>query len=318
MGRRGGRKRKNQVQQNGPYNRCSYLGPKNYWQSSDLNTATYWYYVNVITQIAMTRFRWLNLPATCDERFLEWTLCYEGVATIAFPKKAPGNFFTTQAVTEGPINIYDTPTKWRSFGNNGWNFFCNNSNGVLVYDNVTRYPVMEGIHLYANELTHIRMTKRMNRMHQQIPWILKGPQEKRQDMANLYKQVAGGEPAILATDGIEAIDYEALQTGVPYLGEELAQDEINVWNRIYTMLGIENNLFKAERQTEDEIRAQKSPTALVLLSSLDERRKAANKLNERFGRYLQEPVQVVMRQDNESENWNFAHNTQAQIRAVKA
>jgi hypothetical protein len=175
---------------------------------------------------------------------------------------------------------------------------------------------MEGIQLYANELTHIRMTKRINRMHQQVPFILKGPQEKRQDMANLFKQVAGGEPAVLATDGIEQIDYDALQTGVQYLGTELAEDEKNVWDRIYTMLGIENNPFKAERQTEDEIRAQKQPTGLILMSSLGERRKAADKLNDRFGQYLTEPIQVVLRQDNESENWNFMHNIQSELRTV--
>lgn len=316
MSRRGGKRRSSQ-KQNAPA--CYGMKPRHgiHWQSADLNESLYAYYINVISQIAMTRFRWLNLPKTCDERFLERTLCYEGVATIAFPKKMQGTFYSTQAVTEGPINVYDNPSKWRSFGNNGWNFFCDNNNGVLVYDNITRFPIMEGIQLYANELTHIRMVKRMNRNHQKIPWIIKGPQEKRQDMANLYKQVDGGEPAVLVTEGFDAIDFDALMTNVPYIGEELAQDEINVWNRVYTMLGIENNLFKAERQTEDEIRAQKSPTALILLASLDERRKAADKLNRRFGKYLEAPIQVVLRQDNESDNWNFLHNTQAQLRAVK-
>lgn len=315
MSRRGGKKRNNQ-KRNAPDCYCTKRRNGMYWQSADLNESIYWYYINVITQIAMSRFRWINLPKTCDERFLEWCLCYEGVATIAFPKKMRGTFYSTQAVTEGPINVYDNPSKWRSFGNNGWNFYCDNTNGVLVYDNVTRFPIMEGIQLYANELTHIRITKRMNRMHQQVPWILKGPQEKRQDMANLYKQIDDGEPAILATDAIEQINFDALKTDVPYIGEELAQDEINVWNRIYTMLGIENTTFKAERQTEDEIRAQKSPTAIILMASLNERRKAADKLNQRFGKYLSEPIQVVLRQDNLSENWNFEHNIQSQLRAV--
>lgn len=315
MSRRGG-KRRNQQKRNAP--NCYGNRPRHgmYWESADLNQSIYWYYIDIISRIAMSRFRWLNLPKTCDERFLEWCLCYEGVATIAFPKKMRGTFYSTQAVTNGPINVYDNPSSWRSFGNNGWNFNCDNTNGVLIYDNITRFPVMEGIQLYANELTHIRMTKRINRMHQQVPFILKGPQEKRQDMANLFKQVAGGEPAVLATDGIEQIDYDALQTGVQYLGTELAEDEKNVWDRIYTMLGIENNPFKAERQTEDEIRAQKQPTGLILMSSLGERRKAADKLNDRFGKYLTEPIQVVLRQDNESENWNFMHNIQTELRTV--
>jgi hypothetical protein len=294
------------------------MKPRNgmHWQTADINERTYYYYIDIISRIAMSRFRWLNLPKTCDERFLERCLCYQGVATIAFPKKMRGTFYSTQAVTNGPINVYDNPSSWRSFGNNGWHFDCDNTNGVLIYDNITRYPVMEGIELYADELTNIRIVKRMNRNHQKIPWILKGPQEKRQDMANLYKQVDGGEPAIIASNGIESIDVEALITDVPYLGTELAEDERNVWDRIYTMLGIENNPFKAERQTEDEIRAQKQPTGLILMSSLGERRKAADKLNERFGKYLTKPIQVVLRQDNESENWNFMHNIATELRSV--
>jgi hypothetical protein len=175
---------------------------------------------------------------------------------------------------------------------------------------------MEGIELYANELTHIRMTKQINRMHQQTPWILKGPQEKRQDMVNMFKQVAGGEPAILGTDGMDAIQYEVMSSNVPYLGHDLSEDEEATWKQVYTMLGLENVPFKAERQTEDEIMAQKSPTNLILLASLEERRRAARKLNKRFGNFLEKPIQVVLRADNESENWNFEHNIQSQLRAV--
>jgi hypothetical protein len=270
----------------------------------------------MIMQMAMSRFRWLNLPPTCDERYLEWVLCLEGVATIAFPKKQRGTFYTTQAVQQGVLNIYQNPTKWISYGNNGWRFNCDNSNGVIVYDNISRFPIMEGIELYANELTHIRMTKQINRMHKQTPWILKGPQEKRQDMVNMFKQVAGGEPAILGTDGMDAIQYEVMTANVEYLGHDLSEDEEATWKQIYTMLGLANVPFKAERQTEDEIMAQKSPTNLILLASLEERRRAARKLNKRFGNYLEKPIQVVLRADNESENWNFEHNIQSQLRAV--
>ena len=315
MGRRGGKNRAAQK----PNTTCDYrIGRHNhnYWQTADRNERLYRYYVNVIMQMAMSRFRWLNLPPTCDERYLEWVLCLEGVATIAFPKKQKGTFYTTQAVQKGVLNIYQNPTRWVSYGNNGWRFNCDWSNGVIIYDNISRFPIMEGIELYANELTHIRMTKQINRMHQQTPWILKGPQEKRQDMMNMFKQVAGGEPAILGTDGMDAIQYEVMTANVPYLGHDLSEDEEATWKQIYTMLGLANVPFKAERQTEDEIMAQKSPTNLILLASLEERRRAARKLNKRFGNYLKEPIKVVLRADNESENWNFEHNIQSQLRAV--
>lgn len=319
MSKRGGKNRNKGGAYSGSLTMRDKMNSKTgaFWQSAQLNSRLYMYYRNIITQMAMSRFRWINLPKTCDERYLEWVLTMEGCATIAFPNKMRGTFLSLKAADNGRPNMYGIASSWTAIGDNGTRFKCDRRNGVLIYDNETRFPIMSGIDLYANELTHIRITKRLNRMHQQIPFILKGPQEKKQDMVNLFKQVAGGEPAILATDGIDAIDYEAMSTGVQFIGEELATDEVNVWNRIYTMLGITNSLFKAERMTEDEIRAQASPTTLIKMNSLQERRKAASLLNERFGEYLDGEIQVVWRQDNESENFNFQHNIETQLRALE-
>ena len=63
-----------------------------------------------------------------------------------------------------------------------------------------------------------------------------------------------------------------------------------------------------ERQTEDEIESQQMPTTLMRMASLEMRRKAANYLNNNFSEYLDGPIQVVWREDNESTNWNAMHN----------
>lgn len=303
MSRRGGKNR----------NKCN--GNKVHWQSADLNRRLYNYYYDIILKMAISRFRWLNLPKTCDERYLEYTLVTEGMASIAFPHKLEGKFLSLQCTPHGMPNMYDRPVKWEAVGQNGTRYFCSRKNGVTVFDNETHFPLAVGIDLYANELAHLRITKRMNRLHQQIPFVLDGPQEKRQDMVNMFKQVAGGEPAILTTDSMQQIEYKALSTGVPFLGEELAIDEANVWSRIYTMLGIKNSPVKQERQTEDEIRAQENPTTLIASSSLIERRKAADELNLRFGHLLDKPIQVVWRQDNISENYNLTHNIKSMAKA---
>lgn len=311
MSRRGGKKRNAP----NPWNSRADYGNWEYWQSASANQRTYLYYVDIITKMALSRFRWINLPETCDERYLELTLVTQGIASIAFPRKMEGTFLSLQCAQQGQPNMYDRPIRWLAIGQNGSKYSCDAKNGVVVFDNETRYPLMAGIQLYANELTHLRLTRRMNRMHQQIPFILTGPQERRQDMVNLFKQVAGGEPAILATDDIQQIGYDAMSTGVEFIGEQLAVDEQNIWSRIYTMLGLTNTTMKQERMTEDEIRAQKAPSELVLESCLIERRKAARELNERFGAYLKEPIEVVMRQDNESQNWNISHNVKSQLEA---
>lgn len=278
------------------------------WQSATANDMAYHFYIDMMLKMAISRFRWLNLPTTCDERYLEMTLALQGCASIAYPSKMRGTFLSLQCAPHGRPNMYDRPNRWLAIGQNGTRYSCDRQQGVVIFDNETRRPIMTGIMLYASELTHVRMTRNINRLHQQIPFIMKGPQEKSQDMVNMFKQVAGGEPAIIGTDDIDSIRYEAMSTGVKFIGEELALDERNVWNSVYTMLGIRNSTIKQERMTEDEIEAQKQPSTLVLMSSLNERRRAAKELNTRFGAYLEKPIEVILRHDNESDNWNITHN----------
>lgn len=201
MGRRGGKQRNDGTRRPFCHN-----GSMELWQSASLNNRLYHYYIDVITKMAVSRFRWLNLPPSCDERYLELTLVHQGMASIAFPKAMPGTFLTLQCAPLGKPDMYDRAVRWNAIGTNGTRYMCDRRQGVVAYDNETRYPLMDGIELYANELAHIRITRRVNRMHQQIPFILTGPQERKQDMVNLFKQVAGGEPAVIGTSDLQQIE----------------------------------------------------------------------------------------------------------------
>lgn len=275
-----------------------------YWQTAEYNSQLYRALHNQVVQLAMSRFKWINLPDTCDERFLEWVLFWQGSATIAFPKSQPGVFYSTKMAQVGRPNIYDNPIKWRSIGNNAWNFDVTPANGVVVYDNISRMSMLLQIDLYVRELVDIQRAKQMNRMHIKTPYLITVPQDMELTAVNTIKQILGGEPAILANEYIRDMDVNAIQTGVQYLGLELTQDELNCWNKIYSALGISNLTFKAERQIEDEVKAVQEPTDLMALSPLTSRREAANKLNEKFGL----DIHVVWRQDNESDNYNAMHN----------
>lgn len=288
-------------------------GGSMYWQNANYNQLMYESFRTQIINLALSRFRWVNLPPTCDARFLEWTLLVNGVATIACQKDQPKIFYSTQAAALGPWNVYDNPTRWESFGNNGWRFDVSPDNGVLIYDNLARQPLLPILELYARELTDIMITKRLNRQHQKIPFILKGSQDQKLDMLNLYKQVDGGEPAVIATNGLNSIDFEALQTGVVYIGEELQMEFMNVWNMIYTALGIENQNFKKERQIEDEVVSATRPSEMMALSPLDARRIECEKLNARFEPFISSPVYPVWNQDFVSDNYNLKNSFESEV-----
>lgn len=276
----------------------------NYWQSSDWNQRAFMAYRMWIARMALNRFKWLNLPETCDERFLEFTLLRNGVASIAYPKKMPGSFFSTMANTNGRWNVYDTPCRWESIGNNGWRFNASPENGVLVYDSRDRYPNWQMVELFARRLAALDRVEDINLSQQKTPWLIEADREQVNDAKQLYKQIAGGEPAIIAKPRLGNIALNAINTGVPYLGKELSDKKLALWDEVYSFLGISHVGQKSERLTSEEVSASNEPSNLMALDGLNARRDAANKLNARFGL----DVHVVWRKDNESDVYNFLRN----------
>lgn len=279
-----------------------------YWQSQNFNQLAFVAYRQQLLSLALSRFRWEGLPPTCNERFLEYTLLFNGCATIAFPKKQKGVFYSTQVVEQSPPNVYDNPSKWRSVGNNGWSFNVTNKNGVFLYDNKLRRSILTTIDFFALELQDIAATRRLNRMHQKTPYTITAPQGKELDIINAYKQLTGNEPAMLGYSSMmDDINVGTINTQVTFIGEELDAAEINAWSRIYAFLGIPSLPFKAERQVEDEVKSNKAPSELSLLDPLSCRREAADKLNARFSEYLDEPIRVYFNRDIETDNFNTLH-----------
>lgn len=283
------------------------------WQQSQtVNSAAYQMAYSQMLNIALSRFKWLNLPATCDAWFLEYNLLYYGYATIAYPKSKPGVFFSTQAVMTAGFNIYYKPRKWDSYGINGWRFPVDNSNGVFVYANRARTPLIPTLRFFAHEIEDIYQTRRQNRFHQKTPFILEVPAGQHTAGINVIKQISGGEMAIMATPGFsDSMKATVLKTDVPYLGAEIQADIQNTWNAFYEALGIKALPFKTERQTADEIDDYGEPTDLRALSELGERRAACDMLNKRFGRYLDKPVQVVWNRDIITNNYDYTHDLTA-------
>ena len=286
-----------------------------YWQSPSFTNRMYNMYRNQILSLALTRFEWHNLPATCNARFLEWTLLTQGQATISFPKDQEGIFYSTQVTWQGAPNIYDNPPRWISIGNNGWRFEASPLTGVVVWDNLLRMPILDAIDLMARELNDLSRTEQINRLHQKTPYLITGPQDKKIDLTNLWKQISGGEPAVIGTDGLSQIEVKAISTEVPYLASEIDAAIQNTWTRIYQLLGIEAMPFKQERQIEDEVISQQAPSSMQALGFLAARREAAEVLNDRFSQYLTEPITVTMREDYETDNWDIQHNLKDRLEA---
>ena len=100
------------------------------------------------------------------------------------------------------------------------------------------------------------------------------------------------------------MNIEAINTQVPYLGKELSEKKLALWDEVYNFLGISHVGQKSERLTSEEVSASNEPSNIMALDVLNARREAANKLNKQFGL----DIHVVWRKDNESDVYNFLRN----------
>lgn len=279
-----------------------------YFQSADWNALSFITYRNWIYSLAMSRFRWLNLPDSCDERYLEWVLLTKGQATIATPENlldaGEPKFYSTDAAVSGMLSKYDNPVKWQSIGNNGWLFNVTDYNGVFIYDNRLRVPIVAQLDLFARRLSAFDRTIDINLFAQKTPWLVTADQSQQETVQNLVSKATGGEPVIIGTDQLRDVDIKSINVQVPYIGEQLEFGKQHIWNSIYTFLGIDSLPRKSERMIEDEVLANNEPSALRALDPLSCRREAADTLNKRFGL----DIEVVWNRDNETDNFNYEEN----------
>lgn len=267
-------------------------------------------YLDALLSLAVNRFRWVNLPDTCDARFLETQLIKNGRATICHAKSAPDIWQSLICSPIGEFDAYGIPVKWRASGYNQTDYMVDSSNGEIIYDSNTRCNIWNSLEIFARKMTHYSRTEDINLTHQHKPWLLVAPQEKKMELVNLYKQIEGGEPAILGDNNLYdmAKSIMAIDTQVPLVVEDLARAKQNVFNDALLFLGIPHLAFeKGERMIEDEARANSAPTEIMLMNCLKARREACEKLNSRFGL----DIQVYFNEDFESYNYNYLNNIEA-------
>lgn len=281
-----------------------------YWQSTAYKQNLFYMFRDDLINLAMSRFKWVGLPDTCNARYLEWTLLMNGVATIAFPRSHRGEFRTLKAVMQGNPNCYGEPSKWQALGDTGkTRFSCDWSNGVFLYDNQTRYPLMSKLDIWARELSEIIITMDANRFQMRIPFIITGPQDRALDVQNVYNQMAQGQPVVLGYDSLADINMGVLmpERQKEFIGDKLYEQWQNIWQAAYQELGISSLPYKEERMIEDEVTSINEPSEFAGMGPLECRRVACRKLNDRFGQYLDGPIQCIWNRDNMSDNYNLMH-----------
>lgn len=261
-------------------------------------SVTYSTWFNRLYNIAISRFEWLNLPDTCNEKFIEQVLFFNGFM-VGYKDTALNSFLIMPCTNNSVLDIFGYPAKVNAYGYNG--YMSQNltpytitlgeeptrADAALLYANYSRCPDLPAVLYFARKLTKIDRTIDVNINVQKTPYIISCGENQRLTVANMFKQVDNFEPAIITTkfyglNGEKPINVMDLKP--PFVADKMQTLKRQVYQEALTYLGIEANTSeKAERQVTEELTANMGETESMRQSPLASRKQFCKEFNKIYG-----------------------------------
>lgn len=241
------------------------------------------FYRDRLTDIALSCVKWKNLPEEIDPSFLEWCLFYDGMA-IFFKDDVINQYVCIQVMPSGNFNMYRVPTQRTAYAVNGYqNTELNESNSVIIYNNLIRKPSASDIEIYATKLTNIDLTINVNVNAQKTPMAIVCDETQKLTLQNLYQQYSGNIPFIFGDKSLNLENVKVINTKADYKAEDLNKLKMDTWNEALTYLGVSNVQYqKKERINSEEINRSMGGAFASRRSRLKARQNAVNGINRLF------------------------------------
>lgn len=255
----------------------------NFEESLSMNNYTYMQYAYRLMELSISMFEWKNLPEGVDERFLEMVLFTDGHA-VFFKDDELGDYLALQCLINGKLNVYRIPIKRCAFAVNGYQKQLTDKDSVIIFNNMLHTNSWLDVKMFAKRLYNLDRIIDVNANAQKTPILIKGNEQQRLTLTNLYKEYDGNAPVIFADKSLDMNTLQILSTQAPYVADKIYQLKTQIWNEALTYLGISNVSFqKRERMVSDEVTRSQGGTVASRYSRLNARRQACEQINKMFG-----------------------------------
>lgn len=243
----------------------------------------YNHYYNALKNIAMNRFRYINMPPEIDVRFLELTLFEIGYA-VFYKDEFVNLYVALTAMWGGEMDIYNNPVMRNAYASNGYQYYLTANDSVLIYNNYLRKNGQEACHYFATRLANAEAVVDINMGAQKTPKIIMSPEEQRLTLKNLIEQYEDDIEVIYGTNNMDLEAIKALDIGAPFIADKAQEIKQQIWNEALTYYGIPNLVeSKKERMIADEVNRLMGGSLISGASDLDMRQECFNKVNQMFG-----------------------------------
>ena len=256
--------------------------------NQDTATMFMWRLMN----LAISVFKWDNLPEGVDERMLEFWLLRDGFVGFFYDealksderRRAPEGYAVLPMMIQGQWDIYEYPRDRRAYAVNGFNYECTEDNSVIIYQNYLRVPMWLTLWQYAYRLAETQRTIDINCKQQRTARIIRCSDDQRLTYLNAAKEVDEGRPWVHGDKNLDLDAFQVFDITTPYVGNELQTYKHQIWNEALTYLGIENvNTDKKERLISDEVVNNMGDVEAERFTRLNARKQACDEINRLFG-----------------------------------
>ncbi|AXF52064.1 MAG: upper collar protein [Podoviridae sp. ctbd591] len=266
---------------------CSIALPNEAQSLNDIMTIEIF---NRITNIALSRFKWINLPETCNERALEMTLYFYGKALFFYDENF--GLMHTPFTDSSEYNIYYEPTIRHAFSFN-YSEDYSISNSVIIRENITQSPPYYSVLNFSPRIADSIRSIDVHTQTLKRPFIAYCNEKERTSMKRILESIKDNEFAIVGRKFTQENSIGVLSlVDKSYLLEMWANVD-NYLHQAFSSIGIRNNYSdKKERIITSEAEGEDVVIRHVLESALSSRKRACEKINKMFSKYLKSPIDV--------------------------
>ena len=255
---------------------------REFWESAIGNTRDYNYFYYSLLEVAISRFKWNNMPESVNKRYLETILSCKGRA-LFFQDDVLG-YLTLKTAMMGGFNVYHEPIKRRAYGDNGYNWEGTIDNSVIIYNTLLKQPDLYAIQRFAKKLYDCSRAQDVNINAQKTPILITCEESQRLTMKNLYMKYEGNMPVIYGNKNLDPSSLKVLKTDAPYVADKLHDHEVKLWSEALTYLGVDNiAVNKKERLNLEETTKMQGQTSGRKETYLKARQQACEEINKMFG-----------------------------------
>ncbi|MBO7078700.1 MAG: hypothetical protein J6W64_02710 [Bacilli bacterium] len=183
----------------------------------------------------------------------------------------------------GALDLYGRPTRIQVIGKNGYTRQLDVGEYVIMYDNMSRIPLIFDVLQYAERIALIQRTIDINVKQQRTPRYWQVTSENKKSVLDALDGIDSMNDTVITYDGVDLGDINLALAPAPYVTDKLSEEKDKTWNEFLRLIGICNTTFeKKERNIKDEVILSQAGTIASRYTRYNARIEAIDKINKMF------------------------------------